>query len=111
MSVSSLSFFLVTILVVLSFLADGGHAASRRRLVSGAAIRNFSNDGVFFPYRGTGAVGRYWNGSPSVFLGTGFSASCEEDAIISVIRMQTNPEKIGSADSPSLSMFLIFRDL
>lgn len=33
--------------------------------------------------RGTGAVGRYWNGSPSVFLGTGFSASCEEDAIIS----------------------------
>ena len=65
----------------------------------GAVERIFSNDGVFLPYRGTGAVGTYWNGSPSAFLGVGFSASCEEDAVISVIRMQLNLEKTGSADS------------
>jgi len=60
---------------VLGFLADGWRAALRRCLASGAAKRISSNGGAFLPYRGTGAVGRYWNESPSAFLLAGLSSS------------------------------------
>jgi len=61
---------------------------SKTRMLSNARMNKrfwaeAANTTCYLINRGTGAVGRYWNGSPSVFLGTGFSASCEEDAIIS----------------------------
>ena len=52
-------FFLPRSFVTLGFLADGWHASSRRRLVSGAANRTFSKVGAFLPYMGAGAIGTY----------------------------------------------------
>jgi len=68
-------FFVPVALAVLVFLADAGCVTSRLCFFSEVARRIFSIDRAFLPYRGTGAVGKYLNGSPSVSLGTGFSAS------------------------------------